>query len=212
LEDPQVEASIAQVKELIGIWQEYSTLLLAAFDKEQALPEDAMNRFDKVKRVVAQRHDQFSSVITKDHYVAQNILQMVKRTISIADFEKASEVAIDKTLIEWHEANILLYETLGSLEWRKHQFGKVTESEHKRKVAGQERQAKINKLYENRALFASIKWIFIVGLIAGFWFSPLRQMVIEIPFVHNRIDDFRDIFGMEPLDGEVEEDLDGEGE
>jgi hypothetical protein len=120
VEDPKLEANIKRVLELINIWQEYYTLLLSAFDKAKDMPPDAEDRFQRVKNVVAERHDQFSEMISKDHYVAQNILQMVKRTISIFDFEKSSDVAVDKTLIEWHEANLLLYETLGSLEYQRH--------------------------------------------------------------------------------------------
>ncbi|MCG3195824.1 MAG: hypothetical protein GHCLOJNM_00293 [bacterium] len=205
MEDPKLEADIDQVKELIGIWQSYFKLLLAAFDKEKALPPDADAQFQKVKTVVAQRHDHFSKVITKDHYVAQNILQMVKRTISIFDFEKSSPVAIDKTLIEWHEANILLYETLGSLEFKKHELSKVSESEHKKELAARARKEKIERIKANRELFAVLKLILILGAAAGVWFSPIPTMISEVPFVRARINDFRNIFGYEelPMPGEA---------
>jgi DUF971 family protein len=146
LEDPKLETDISQVKELIGIWQSYYRLLVSAFDKDKPLPGDAEAQFQSVKTVVAQRHDHFSSVIRKDHYVAQNILQMVKRTISIFDFEKSSAVAIDKTLIEWHEANILLWETLGALEYKRHQLSKVSELEVKKEEAKRARRDQLDNL------------------------------------------------------------------
>src|SRR3990172_1676262 len=143
MEDPKLDANIARVQELINIWQEYYQLLLAAFDKAKDLPPDAEDRFQRVKSVVAERHDQFSEVITKDHYVAQNILQMVKRTISIFDFVKSSDVAVDKTVIEWHEANLLLFETLGSLEYERHRISKISEGEQKKHDAATRRVERI---------------------------------------------------------------------
>ncbi len=200
MEDPKLENDIAHVKELIQIWQTYYKLLLAAFDKEKKLPPNADEEFQRIKTVVAQRHDHFASVIRKDHYVAQNILQMVKRTISIFDFEKSSSVAVDKTLIEWQEANILLFETLGSLEYKKHELSKVSESEHKKELAKRARQEKIDKIRGNPQLYMAIKVTITVAAILGFWFSPLRDMVANIPFVHKRINDFRQVFGMKALD------------
>ena len=199
MEDPKLEESIQQVQDLIKIWQTYYRLLAAAFDKAKELPPDADDQFQRVKNVVAEKHDQFSEVITKDHYVAQNIIQMVKRTISIHDFDDASEVAVDKTLIEWHEANILLWETLGHLEYEKHKLSKVSESEHNKQIALARRREKIDKIRQNRELFAVIKYTIILGIIIGVWYSPIRPWFISIPFVHNRINDFRDIAGMKPL-------------
>jgi hypothetical protein len=196
MEDPKLENDIAQVKELINIWQSYYRLLLSAFDREKKLPANADDEFQKIKTVVAQRHDHFSSVIQKDFFVAQNILQMVKRTISIHDFSKASEVALDKTLIEWHEANILLFETLGSLEYKKFALSKVSESEHKKEQTRRERQAKIDKIRNNPGLYMAIKFISITTAILVFWYSPLSTAVGNIGFVKSRINDFRQIFGM----------------
>lgn len=196
MEDPKLDADIEQVKELISIWQSYYRLLLAAFDREKKLPQNADDEFQKIKTIVAQRHDHFSSVIMKDHYVAQNILQMVKRTISIFDFEKSSSVAIDKTLIEWHEANILLFETLGSLEYKKHKTTKISEADFRADLRKQARQEKIEKIRGNPQLYMAIKFILTVSAIAIFWFSPVSTWVGSIPFVKARIEDFKEIFGM----------------
>jgi hypothetical protein len=205
MEDPKLETDIAHVKELIQIWQTYYRLLLSAFDRDKKLQPNADEEFQKIKTVVAQRHDHFASVIQKDHYVAQNILQMVKRTISIFDFEKSSSVAVDKTLIEWQEANILLFETLGALEYKKHELSKVSEAEHKKELAKRARQEKIDKIRGNPQLYMAIKFTVITAAILGFWFSPLRGLVAGIPFVHSRINDFRLIFGMKALDDQGNE-------
>jgi DUF971 family protein len=201
VEDPKLEASIKQVQELINIWKEYYGLLIAAFDKSKELPADADDRFQRVKNVVAERHNQFSQVITKDHYVASNIIQMVKRTISIYDFEKSSDVAIDKTLIEWHEANILLWETLGHLYHEKDTLEKVSEAEFKKDQQKARRRQQIEKIRGNRELFAIIKYSFIVAVLIGLWYSPIRPWFASIPFVNARINDMRDLFGYEPLPG-----------
>ncbi|MCA9410600.1 MAG: hypothetical protein KC931_06925 [Candidatus Omnitrophica bacterium] len=198
MEDPKLEADIKRVNELIQIWQEYYSLLLAAFDKERQLPPDADQRFQRVKNVVAERHDQFSDVIKKDHYVAQNILQMVKRTISIFDFEKASPVAIDKTLIEWHDANLLLYETLGTLEYERHKLGKISESELKKEESKKKRKAAIEKITGNRELFLVLKYLLYAAIAAGLWFT-LKEPAMKVPFVRSRVNDLREMFRYEPL-------------
>lgn len=217
MEDPKLEASIKRVQELIQIWQEYYSLLLSAFDKERQLPPDADQRFQRVKNVVAERHDQFSEVIKKDHYVAQNILQMVKRTISIHDFEKSSPVAIDKTLIEWHDANLLLFETLGSLELQRHKLSKISESDLKKQEAQQKRKAVVEKIRGNRELYLVIKYLFYGAIAVGIWYSPLPTMALEIGFVRSRVSDLREMFGYERLpdpgqEAPAEEAPPGEGE
>ncbi len=199
MEDPKLEANIKRVEELIQIWQDYYSLLLSAFDKERQLPADSDQRFQRVKNVVAERHDQFSDVIKKDHYVAQNILMMVKRTISIYDFEKSSPVAIDKTLIEWHDANLLLFETLGSLQLERLKLSKVSESDLKKQENVQKRKAVIEKIRSNKELFLVLKYTLYAAIAAGLWFSPLPQMALEFGFIRSRTNDIREIFGYEPL-------------
>jgi hypothetical protein len=190
-------------------------LLLSAFDKERELPPDAEQRFQRVKNVVAERHDQFSEVIKKDHYVAQNILQMVKRTISIFDFEKSSPVAIDKTLIEWHDANLLLFETLGSLELERHKLSKISESDLKKKESKQKRQVIIEKIRGNKELYLILKYSFYACIVAAIWFSPLPEMALQVGFIRSRTSDLREMFGYErypDLGAEPAPEEAGEGE
>lgn len=193
MEDPKLDADIAHVKELIGIWQNYYKLLTSAFDKDKEMPPDADDQFQRIKTVVAQRHDHFSKVIHKDHYVAQNILQMVKRTISIYDFVKMSEVANDKTMIEWHEANLLLFETLGALEYQKHKKDKISEADFKKNLAKVKRVEQSEAMKRKFApVIAAIPVVISFALlllfgsvVLGSFYRPLGNWTARnLPFVH----------------------------
>jgi len=90
------------------------------------LDTDAEKEFHQIKTIVAQRHKHFMTVIEKeeDKFIGQNVLNLVKRVISLKEFGKLSSVEINKISIEWHDANILLNEILGALEWQYEQAKK----------------------------------------------------------------------------------------
>lgn len=117
--EEEIEERIEDIKDLMRIWMRFYRILSAGFDPENLTPEKEAE-FQQIKTVVAQRHRHFMEVITddEDKYIGQNILNLVKRVISLKEFGKLSPLEINKLSIEWHDANILLNEILGSLEYQ----------------------------------------------------------------------------------------------
>ncbi len=135
MQDPELEQKIEEVKQLILIWHQFYNLLNVIQDESTGAEEIARadTEFQKIKTVIAQKHSTLMSVVTKDDYIAQTVLATVRRTISLQEFRNLSELESNKVLIEWHEANVLLNETLGHLEYERDSLadksatGKATE-------------------------------------------------------------------------------------
>lgn len=117
--EDEIEDRIEEIKDLMRIWMRFYRILSSGFDSESLTPEKEQE-FNQIKTVVAQRHRHFMEVIDNDDdkYIGQNILNLVKRVISLKEFGKLSSLEINKISIEWHDANILLNEILGSLEFQ----------------------------------------------------------------------------------------------
>ncbi|MGC9327204.1 MAG: hypothetical protein ACP5I1_06200, partial [Candidatus Hinthialibacter sp.] len=112
----EIEAEMDEIQMLMKIWGKFYNILTTTFYNEDADINHLDPEFQQIKQVVAEHHGHFMKVIKKDLHIGQSILTTVKRTISLKGFQDLSQLEINKTLIEWHDANILLNETLGSLE------------------------------------------------------------------------------------------------
>jgi hypothetical protein len=111
-----IEAEMEEIQMLMKIWNKFYHILTTTFYNKDADINKLDVEFQQVKQIVAEHHGHFMKVIKKDFHIGQSVLTTVKRTISLVGFQDLSQLEINKTLIEWHEANILLNETLGSLE------------------------------------------------------------------------------------------------
>ena len=111
-----IEAEMDEIRMLMKIWSNFYKILTATFYDETVDIEKLDPEFQQIKQIIAEHHSHFMKVIKKDFHIGQSILTTVKRTISLDGFHNLSPLEINKTLIEWHDANILLNETLGSLE------------------------------------------------------------------------------------------------
>ena len=141
--ESEIEERVEEIKELMKIWMRFYRILSAGFDPKTLTPEKEQE-FNTIKTVVAQRHRHFMEAIDddEDKYIGQNILNLVKRVISLQEFSKLSSLEINKISIEWHDANILLNELLGDLEYRLDAAKKGT------KVRGTEKQEKEKQIKE----------------------------------------------------------------
>jgi len=133
--DPVLEHKIEEIQELMRIWMHFYRILAAGFSPE-TISQERENEFLQIKTTVAERHEDFMQIIEgikkqEDLYIGQNILSLVKRTISLQEFSKLSPVEINKISIEWHDANILLNEALGTLEHRRDEIAKVSPAQYK---------------------------------------------------------------------------------
>jgi len=130
--DEVLQQRLEDVKSLLKIWNHFYRILALVFQSEDEIPDEKEREFQQIKTLVAEKHDSFMRVIEKDEHVGQNILTMVKRVISLSEFRRLSRLEVNKLLIEWHDANILLNETLGSLEYRLSETGMRSQREQEK--------------------------------------------------------------------------------
>lgn len=156
----ELEARVADVKNLIRIWHRFYRTLQAGFEPDTLTPERE-REFQEIKTTVAEKHQAFMSVIEHDTHIGQSILNMIKRVISLKEFGQLSAIEINKVSIEWHDANILLHETLGALEYKIEEIENVTTQEQfqKRWKSGGAETA--------RKLLKVVKWLVILGIFGG---------------------------------------------
>jgi len=112
----EIEEEMDEIQMLMKIWNKFYKILTTSFYGSEEDIKKLDPEFQRIKQVVAEHHGQFMKLIKKDFHIGQSILTTVKRTISLSGFHNLSPLEVNKTLIEWHDANILLNETLGSLE------------------------------------------------------------------------------------------------
>ncbi|MBI1387255.1 MAG: hypothetical protein GC154_02250 [bacterium] len=111
-----IETEMEEIQMLMKIWNQFYRILTTTFFDKDADIKNLDREFQRIKQIIAEHHGHFMKVIKKDFHIGQSIMTTVKRTISLEGFMNLSDLEIRKTLIEWHDANILLNETLGSLE------------------------------------------------------------------------------------------------
>lgn len=110
----EIEEEMEEIKMLMKLWNNFYRILTLAFEASKEELRAADPEFQQIKTTVAEHHDHFMKVIKKDKHVGQSIMATVKRTITLDGFNDLSGIERDKTMIDWHRANILLCETLGS--------------------------------------------------------------------------------------------------
>jgi hypothetical protein len=164
LQDPEIEQKLEDVKQLIRIWHQFYKILVTIFTQ----PKDADivkldADFQKIKTTVAQKHHILMAVVTKDKHIAQTVLATVRRTISLVEFKALSTVEINKVLIEWHEANVLLNETLGHLEYERDTLADQTMTGKKAKESMDHLQDALSKVWHNPYFRLFLKVTITVG-------------------------------------------------
>ena len=192
IKEAEIEERIEEVKELMKIWMRFYRILSAGFDAA-SLTDEKEKEFQSIKTVVAQRHHHFMEVISveEDKFIGQNILNLVKRVISLREFGKLSSLEINKISIEWHDANILLNEIIGTLEFQLDQAKKgiktgVQElSKSKEKKSGKGRSA--STAYTKLIIFVIILGA-AVGAIIVFW-----DQIQATPFYQNYLASYVDL-------------------
>lgn len=197
----EIEAEMEEIQMLMKIWNQFYRVLTSTFFSEQADTKNLDKEFQRIKQIVAEHHGHFMKVIKKDFHIGQSVMTTVKRTISIDGFMGLSELEIRKTLIEWHDANILLNETLGSLECERDKINRGIAKKEARAMAkgeGGESFLKRNgKMLLNLVIIAAI-----VGALIVFW-EPISESAIYQDYLAWMIDPLLEMAGIETGGGEA---------
>jgi hypothetical protein len=193
----EIENEMDEIRMLMKIWNKFYRILTTTFYNEDADISELDREFQQIKQVVAEHHGHFMKVIKKDFHIGQSVLTTVKRTISLEGFQNLSPLEINKTLIEWHDANILLNETLGSLEADRDRIQrgrakKLIDAEAEKKSAMDFFKSKTFKNVINLVIFLAI-----VGGIYMYW-DPIVQSSFYQDYLAGFVDPILGLFGLEP--------------
>jgi hypothetical protein len=193
----QIEEEMDEIRMLMKIWNKFYKILTTTFYNQDADLTELDREFQQIKQIVAEHHGNFMKVIKKDFHIGQSVLTTVKRTISLEGFKGLSPLEVNKTLIEWHDANILLNETLGSLECAldQHKRGRVKSSVPKK--TGIE---KIKELFQSGPVKLIVN-VAILAIICGVIYI-FREPIVENSFYQGYlaswVDKIGGLFGMAP--------------
>ncbi len=196
-----IEEEMDEIRMLMKIWNKFYQILTTTFFNPDADISKLDPEFQQIKQIVAEHHAHFMKVIKKDFHIGQSILTTVKRTISLEGFHDLSPLEVNKTLIEWHDANILLNETLGSLECER---DKILRGRRKAKVAGKSGKEKAKDFFQSRTLKMTINLVVILailGVLAMYW-DTISQTSFYQNYLKGFIDPILNLVGIETAPAE----------
>ncbi|MCX7766569.1 MAG: hypothetical protein N2246_07690 [Candidatus Sumerlaeia bacterium] len=130
--DPKLEKQLADIKELLALWRKYHEFFAIGVKGTDITPEKEQ-QFLELKSRIAMLHDTFMEAITHDQNIGQNVLSLVERAITLRHLSRLNVAEIKKMEIEWHEAYLLLNETVGILEERKEALSHISPSKYRLK-------------------------------------------------------------------------------
>jgi len=118
MQDPELDRQNADIVQLKAMWQlfmEYFKLGLTG-DAPSASNEA---KFLEVKSNIAMLHDSLLAAVKGDRQVAQNIMLLVGRCITLRHIGRMTDSDIKKIRIEWNEALIMLDSEISELEQKR---------------------------------------------------------------------------------------------
>ena len=161
--DPKLEREISDIKELMAKWRQFHDFLAIGVKGENITPEKE-KQFLAIKSRIAMLHETFIEVLTHDKYIGQTIMAIVMTSITLKHLNKLSTAEIKKMEIEWHEAFLLLNETIGVLEDQKAQLSETTATQRALTKAGSNAFASVTNFITHR--YTKMVVILIVVIVA----------------------------------------------
>jgi hypothetical protein len=168
--DPAVERQYSDSKELLALWRTFHDFFVMGIKGENISPEKEA-QFLEIKSRIAMLHDSFMDALSHDQNIGQEILNIITRAITLKHLSKQSPADGKKMEIEWHESYLLLNETIGTLEDKRAELGRINETQYRAsKAAGVLGQ-------KARNFFGSFYFKLTVGLIVFFGATVGVQML-----------------------------------
>jgi len=172
--DPKLERQISDVKELMAKWRQFHDFLAIGVKGENVTFEKE-KQFLAIKSRIAMLHETFIEVLEHDKYIGQSIMSIVMASITLRHLNKLSTAEIKKMEIEWHEAFLLLNETVGVLEDKKEQLAETTAAGRAFSKAGSNIFASVTNFLTHRYTKLAVIIIVIIGVLYGINASGVIQ-------------------------------------
>ncbi len=130
--NPVVERRFADCTELVDSWRAYlDQFNMFVKNVETELSPEVEQRFMECKARIAMLHDSFMESLRHDQNIGQNMLSIVNRSITLRHLRKVGDADRKKIEIEWHEAYLLLNETVSQLAEERERLANINEFTYK---------------------------------------------------------------------------------
>lgn len=178
--DPVLERNTADCTEILEHWRKFHDHMAAAVKNEAITPEREAD-FLAVKSRIAMLHDSFMASLTADRNIGQSMLTIVSRAITLHHLARMSVAEIKKMEIEWHQAYLLLQETLGNLEERRAKLAQVSEAAYKAEKFRTNVKQTIDRIIKSNAfvgllILLAILFVTVGVQVLGIWdWASLRN-------------------------------------
>lgn len=144
--DPAVERQFSDTKELLALWNTFHQYFTLGVKGENITPEKE-NQFLELKSRIAMLHDSFMEALEDKHSIGQEVLNIITRAITLKHLGRLSTADVKKMEIEWHEAYLLVNDTIAALEERRRELADINESQYKAKLAAGAMRQKAGKFF-----------------------------------------------------------------
>lgn len=129
-----LERRYADCRELIDQWQAFRDIINRVREEPEVIDQDLEEEFLGIKARIAMLHDSFMDSLKTDRKVGTGVIDIVNRVITLRLHLKTSPVELEKMKTEWHEAFMLLKETVTNMEDERERLANTNEYVHKSKV------------------------------------------------------------------------------
>ncbi|HNY26528.1 MAG TPA: hypothetical protein PLA90_05675 [Candidatus Sumerlaeota bacterium] len=119
MKDMVLEQRLRHCQQLIEAWQRFHQYLMACI-KGQEFNAQAENDFLKVKSQIAILHDSFLASVPKGSRetaaTSQSVISLVEKCILLRQVKRFNVAELKRMEMEWHEAYLLINDTIGVLQ------------------------------------------------------------------------------------------------
>jgi hypothetical protein len=164
MEDPQLNKSLEETKELQTRWNQFREFVRMAIERGKVTPEAEM-KFLELKSYIAILHDGFMSKLTHDQKVGQAIMSIVGDCIMLARIANYNDAEKQKFEFDWNECYLLISEQTQGLMDEKQRLAGVSARSYKASKRKERLQAQIYNFIHSAGLKYSIILLCLIFLL-----------------------------------------------
>lgn len=147
--DPALNRRLESCRQIMKAWHKFHTFLTACMSGQE-FDGKAEGLFLRLKSQIAILHDSFLEAIdTNDRdraSVSQSIITLVERCILLREVKRMSIAELKKMEMEWHEAYLLVNDTIGILEEEQSRLNEISHLHHTLEVGTKKVTVAVNKV------------------------------------------------------------------
>lgn len=164
--DATLEKHLEDSRELQGLWKTFRDYFVAAVRKEPIDPDKEVT-FLEIKSRIAMLHDSYLDALKTGQKVAQNIIILVGRSITLRHVSELSEAESKKFEIEWHEAYLQIEETIGMLEEEQSRLEDITPQKFMMNSLKARVKSVVDKTLHSAVFKLSMVALVLIGILAA---------------------------------------------